>query len=138
MVRIFTILGWINYVCLDKIMPDKIQSSDKLPEWLQSRLFQGVSAFLLWVLSGALSLYTLLEFQQMIFRLFIAYCYDHRWGFMILRQWSSIFIIGFWLAFTIITGEYHYQNVREKKSWRLFGWSYLGTIILLVISLLVM
>ena len=45
-------------------MRDEKQSSNKLPEWMQSPLFQEVSAFLLWVVSVALSLYTLLEFQH--------------------------------------------------------------------------
>jgi len=138
MIKNFIILNQINYANLDLIMLNEKQSSNRLPEWMQSPLFQGVSTLLLWLGSAALSFYTLLEFQFMIFRLFIACCSDNRWGFTLLRQWSSIFLIGFWLAFTIITGEYHYQNVRKKKSWRLFGRSYLGMVILLVISLLVM
>jgi hypothetical protein len=104
----------------------------------QSDLIQGILALILWLVSVVLSLYTLLEFQMMIFRLYTLCCSENRWGFSVTRQWSSIVLIGIWLAFTIITGEYHYQNVRKPKSWKLFRWSYLAIFIVLLFSLIIL
>jgi hypothetical protein len=106
-------------------------------KWLFSDTSQGILTLILWLVSAALSLYTLFEFQMMVLRIFILCCSQNRWGFSVLRQWSSIFIIGVWLAFTIFTGEYHYQHVRERKSWRLFVWSYVVIVIVLLISLII-
>ena len=116
-------------------MQDDSDIKDKLPGWMKSRFSQGILTIVLWLASAGLSLYTLLETQQMFFRLYIWCCSENRWGFSILRQWSSIGIIGLWLAFTIISGEYHYQHVRESKSWRLFGWSFSIIILILLISM---
>ena len=109
----------------------------RLHKIMKSNVFQGIIALVLWIISAGLSLYATFEFQMLVFRLYILCCEDNRWGFLITRQWSSIFLIGIWLAFTIITGEFHYQHVRERRSWRLFGWSYLVIVIVLAISLAV-
>jgi len=103
---------------------------------MKSDIFLGATTLVLWLISAAFSFYVMLEFQQMILRRFVACFSDNRWGFQVLRQWSSIILVGFWLAFVIITGEYHYQKLRKESSWTIFKWSYLGLIILLVISLI--
>ena len=108
----------------------------KLPAWVKSDLFLGAMTLVLWLISTAFSFYVMLEFQQMILRRYVACCFGNRWDFQVLRQWSTIILIGFWLAFVIITGEYHYQKLRKESSWKVFKWSYLGLIILLLIALI--
>jgi len=103
---------------------------------MKSNIFTGIVIFGLWLISAAFSFYVLLEFQHMILRRYMICCSDNRWDFQVLRQWSTIAIIGIWLGFVIITGEYHYQNQRKAKSWRVFKWSYLLLIVVLLVSLI--
>ena len=107
----------------------------KLPAWLKSDLSLSLITLLLWVLSAAFSFYVMAEFQQMILRVSLC-CVDDRWSFQVLRQWSTIFLVGFWLAFTIITGEYHYQHQHKESSKKVFKWSYLILLILLAVALI--
>jgi hypothetical protein len=118
-------------------MAENLSPKRGLPDWIKSDLFLGISTFILWLGSAAYSLYTMFEFQMMVLRIYIICCSQNRWGFSILRQWSSIFIIGIWLAFTIITGEYHYQNVGQPKSWKLFSRSYVIISLLFIFSLII-
>jgi len=115
-------------------MDDRPKVLSSLPNWLKSKVTQGILTLILWLASAGFSLYTLLEAQQMGFRLYIQCCSDNRWGFYVFQQWSSIIIIIFWLAFTVFTGEYHYQHVSERKSWRLLGWSYAGIFLLFLMT----
>ena len=112
----------------------KLQS--KIPAWMKSDLAVGLFTLLLWALSVALSFYVMTEFQHMVLRRYVACCADDRWGFQVIRQWLTIFLVGVWLAFTIITGEYHYQNQRKETSKKVFEWSFLGLLIVLAVSLI--
>jgi len=108
----------------------------KLPAWVKSDLFLGVVTVVLWLVSAAFSFYVILEFQQMILRRFVDCCNDNRLVFHVVRQWSTILVIGLWLAFVIITEEFHYKNLRKAISWKVFKWSYLGLVIMLLIALI--
>ncbi|MFC1996732.1 hypothetical protein ACFLXI_03875 [Chloroflexota bacterium] len=108
----------------------------KLPAWMKSDFFLSLIIFLLWLLSAAFSFYVMVEFQHMILRRYVANFPDARWDFQILRQWSTIFMVGVWLAFVIITGEYHYQHQREEVSWKVFRRSFVGLLIVLAIALI--
>ena len=108
----------------------------KLPAWMRSDQSLSMLTLLLWVILAAFSFYVMVEFQHMILRRYVLCCEDNRWGFQVLRQWSTIFMVGFWLAFVIITGEYHYQHLRQPSSWRVFKWSIIGLLIVLVIALI--
>lgn len=112
----------------------KLQS--KIPAWMKSNLALGLITLLLWVISATLSFYVMLEFQHMILRRYAACCADDRWMFQVVRQWSTIFFVGVWFAFVIITGEYHYQNQRKDSSWKVFKWSFLILLIILAIALI--
>ena len=112
----------------------KLQS--KIPTWMKSDLALGLLTLLLWVISVAFSLYVMLEFRQMVLRVYAACCADDRWGFQVFRQWSTIFLVGVWLAFTVITGEYHYQHQRKESSWKVFKWSFMGLLIVLAVALI--
>ena len=65
----------------------------KLPVWMKSEIFLGVVTLILWLISAVFSLYVMLEFQQMILRVYGTCCFD-RWGFQVLRQWSTILFVG--------------------------------------------
>jgi len=108
----------------------------KIPAWMKSDLAVGIITFLLWSLSVAFSFYVMAEFQQMILRRYAACCADDRWEFQVVRQWSTIFLVGIWLAFTIITGEYHYQHRRKPVSQKVFKWSFLVLLIILALALI--
>ena len=112
----------------------KFQS--KIPAWMKSDLAVGIITFVLWVLSVAFSFYVMAEFQQMLLRLYVACCAGGRWEFQVVRQWSTIFLVGIWLAFTIITGEYHYQHRRKPISQKVFKWSFLVLLVILVLALI--
>jgi hypothetical protein len=108
----------------------------KIPGWMKSGIFLGLFTFTLWVVSAAFSFYVLAEFQHMILRRYAICCSADRWGFQVLRQWTTIFMIGFWLAFTIISGEFHYQHFRQDVSWRVFKWSFLILFCILAVALI--
>ena len=108
----------------------------KWPHWMKSNWFLGVLALFLWLASAAFSFYTLLEAQQTLLRHLADGEAVSRWGFHVVRQWSTIFLVGIWLAFTIITGEFHYQHRRKPVSWRVFKWSFLVWAIVLVLVLI--
>jgi len=91
---------------------------------------------LLWLVSAAFSFYALLETQQTILRHLTDGETVSRWGFHVVRQWSTIFLVGIWLAFTIITGEFHYQHQSKPVSWQVFKWSYLAWGVVLVFALI--
>jgi hypothetical protein len=112
----------------------KFQS--KIPDWMKSDLVVGLLTLLLWVISVAFSFYVMAEFQQMILRRYAACCADDRWEFHAVRQWSTIFLVGIWLAFTIITGEYHYQHRRKPVSQKVFKWSFLVLLVILALALI--
>lgn len=108
----------------------------KIPGWMRSNTFIGIMIFGLWLISVAFSFYVLLEFQQMILRRFVMCCSENRWGFQVVRQWTTIAAVGIWLGFVTLTGEYHYQNQRKTRSWNIFKWSYIVLIIILIIALI--
>jgi len=108
----------------------------KIPAWMKSNIFLSLVTLILWVISVAFSFYVMAEFQHMILRRYVASFPDGRWEFQVLRQWTTIFLVGVWLAFTIITGEYHYQHLRQDISWKVFKWSYLGLLIVLAFALI--
>jgi len=113
---------------------EKYQS--KIPAWMKSDLMVGLFILLLWVLSVAFSFYVMAEFQQMLLRRYVACCAGGRWEFQVVRQWSTIFLVGIWLAFTIITGEYHYQHRRKPASQKVFIWSFLVLLVILALALI--
>ena len=108
----------------------------KIPDWMKSDHVVGLLTLLLWAFSVAFSFYVMAEFQQMLLRQYIACCSTGRWEFQIVRQWSTIFLVGIWLAFTIITGEYHYQHRRKPISQKVFKWSFLVLLVILLFSLI--
>jgi hypothetical protein len=103
---------------------------------MKSNAFLGLLTFLLWAISAVFSFYVMLEFQQMILRRFGIWRPNERWEFQAVRQWSTIFIVGAWIGFTIITGEYHYQHLRKDSSWKVFIWSFVGLVIVLAVALI--
>ena len=109
---------------------------DKLPGWMKSNAFLGLLTLLLWAISAAFSFYVMLEFQQMILRRFGIWRPNERWEFQAVRQWSSILLVGAWIGFTIITGEYHYQHRRQPASWKVFNRSFIGLLIVLAVALI--
>ena len=115
-------------------MTEQNKRHSKFPKWMQSNAFLGLLTLILWVISAVFSFYVVLEFQQMILRWFVTCCPDERWNFQVLRQWSTIFLIAVWLGFTTITGEYHYQHLRQKVSWKVFKWSYLILLVILLVA----
>ena len=103
---------------------------------MKSDFALGLLTLALWVISAAFSFYVVLEFQHMILRRFVAWNPDERWGFQVVRQWSTIFVVGIWIGFAVITGEYHYQHLREDSSWKVFKWSFVGLLIVLAVALI--
>ena len=108
----------------------------KLPAWMKSDIFLSLLTLFLWVLSAAFSFYVMVEFQQMILRRYFASFPEARWDFQVLRQWTTIFLVAAWLGFVIITGEYHYQHVRQPVTWKVFKWSFLILLIVLAFALI--
>ena len=103
---------------------------------MKSNAFLGLFTLVLWGISAALSFYVALEFQHMLLRRFASWNPNGRWEFQVFRQWSSIFMIGIWIAFAVITGEYHYQHLREDSSWKVFKWSFVVLVAVLAVALI--
>jgi hypothetical protein len=108
----------------------------RLPAWMKTNLTLNLITLLLWVISAAFSFYVMAEFQHMLLRRFVIYWENSRWGFQVFRQWSTIFWVAAWLGFVIITGEYHYQHLRQSISWKVFKWSFLVLLIVLAVALI--
>jgi hypothetical protein len=94
----------------------------------------GILTFALWLGAAALGFYVVVNLQEMVFRIYVVCCADNRWGFTVTKQWSSIFFMLFWVSFIVWLGDYQAKRFNEPKSWKIFGWTYLVMIVLLVIS----
>jgi hypothetical protein len=103
---------------------------------MKTNLTLNLITLLLWVISAAFSFYVMAEFQHMLLRRFVIYWENSRWGFQVFRQWSTIFWVAAWLGFVIITGEYHYQHLRQSISWKVFTWSFLVLLVVLAVALI--
>ena len=112
--------------------PEK--KSFEWPAWARSNFTLGMLTVVLWLASAAFSFYASIEFQQMVLRRIAAGSTANRLGFHVVRQWSTIFTIGIWLAFVIITEEVHFKNLRKPISWQVFKWSYLGWGLVLLLA----
>ena len=108
----------------------------KIPSWMKSDLVVGIITFLLWGLSVAFSFYVILEFQQMVLRRIADCCVNNRSEFHVFRQWSTIFFIGIWLGYAIISLEYHNKHLRKESSKRVFIWSFLVLLVILALALI--
>ena len=108
----------------------------KIPAWMKSNLAVGIFTFLLWLISVAFSFYAIAEFQQMVLRRIADCCVDNRSEVHVVRQWSTIFFIGIWLAFAIITMEYHNKNYRKESSRKVFMWSFMVLLVIFGLALI--
>lgn len=108
----------------------------KIPSWMKSDLAVGIFTFLLWLISVAFSFYVILEFQQMVLRRIIDCVADNRFEFQVYRQWSTIFFIGVWLAYAIISLEYHNKHLRKESSKKVLKWSFLVMLAILALALI--
>ena len=109
----------------------------KTKKWKIRDILLGLLAFALWVGVATLGFYSVLVLQEMILRIYIACCADNRWGFSVTRQWSSIVLMLFWVSYIVWLGDYQSKHFNKGNSWKIFGWSYLVLIILLVLAWLI-
>lgn len=108
----------------------------RIPSWLRSPFAQGALVVLLWLASAAFSFYACMEFQQMVLRRIVTGDTINRLSFNVVRQWSTILAVGVWLAFVITTEEYHFKRMRRGVNWQVFGWSFAGWVVVLLLALL--
>jgi hypothetical protein len=103
----------------------------------QSKKLRGFVALLLWAGSVALGFYTAIVLQGVAFRIYTACCAINRLGFVVVRQWVTIFLLLFWVLFATISIEFHSKHFDRPESWKFFGWSILAMALLLSIALLI-
>jgi hypothetical protein len=103
---------------------------------MKSDLAMGIITFVLWGISVAFSFYVILEFQQMVLRRVTDCCADNRFEFQVYRQWSTIFFIGIWLGYAIISLEYHNKHLRKESSKNFLKWSFLVMLVILALALI--
>jgi hypothetical protein len=101
----------------------------------KSKIVRGFALFALWLALAGLSFYTAFVLQEMFFRIYVYCCSNNYFGFTIVRQWTTIFLMLFWVVFIGGSIDYHLKHFDELRSWKVFGWSYLIVIILLSLAL---
>jgi len=95
-----------------------------------------VLAFILWLGTAVLGIYEIFLIREM---LFCAYALvmggpstqTDYWGALALGNWALIPLSIVWIALVMGGGEYHYQRVGQRSSWKLFGWTIAAELIVL-------
>mgnify|MGYP001133791860 CR=1 FL=1 len=86
------------------------------------RIPAGLLAVVLWIATCALGLLEIYLLQEMVLRIYVRFGRDYFSGLSI-RNAVVLILAVLYIAFTVGTGEYHYREVGQRKSWRLFGWT---------------
>ncbi|MCD6291147.1 MAG: hypothetical protein J7M34_11640 [Anaerolineae bacterium] len=100
-------------------------------------------ALALWLLTLLVGLWEIVIVRDMLFRVYARIvgttsAHDAKyWGAVSLGNWAVLFLGILWLGLAIGTGEYHYRRAGQRSSWRLFGWTIGGELLILLLALII-
>ena len=92
-----------------------------------SRTWSGALAFALWAGTAAAGLAAIATVLGVAIRVYAAFWGDYSFygsdyrGALALRNFMVFPLAFLWLAMAVGGGEYHYKNLGQPKSWRLFA-----------------
>lgn len=97
-----------------------------------------VLAFILWVGTAILGIYEIYLIREMIFAIYARFVEGASSG---IDYWAALALgnaallplsIG-WIALVMAGGEYHFKHVGQRCSWKLFGWTIAGELLILLL-----
>ncbi|MBN2002649.1 MAG: zf-HC2 domain-containing protein [Anaerolineae bacterium] len=96
----------------------------------------GLLVGVLWLGMAAVGLYDIFLLREMVLRL-CARLGSNYWTAVATGEWSTFLFSIVWIAVFIGGSEYHYRHFDRRSSWRLFGWTILGEIAVLLLTLFI-
>jgi hypothetical protein len=119
--------------CILFLVP--VMSNGPRPRLLQPRrALTRALAFVLWLGTAVVALYEIYLLRELFLRAY-ARLWQNPWPAAALGNWGVIVLAMGWIALVIGGGEFHYRNVGERPSWRLFGWTLVGELLVLSLAL---
>jgi hypothetical protein len=97
-----------------------------------------VLAFILWVGTAILGIYEIYLIREMIFAIYARFAggagsgTDY-WAALALGNVALLPLSIGWIALVMGGGEYHFKRVGQRSSWRLFGWTIAGELLILIL-----
>ncbi len=99
-------------------------------------LWLGLLVGALWLGTASVGLYEIFLLREMTLRL-CARLGSGYWPAVAAGEWGVMLFSIIWIAVFIGGGEYHYRHFDRRSSWRLFGWTVLGEISILLLAMLI-
>lgn len=90
----------------------------------------------LWLGTAAVGLYEIFLLREMGLRL-CARLGSSYWPAVTAGEWGVLLFSLVWIVAFIGGGEYHYRHFDRRSSWRLFGWTILGEIVILLLAIFI-
>ncbi len=104
---------------------------------LQSRLLTYGVTVLLWLGTALVGLYELFVMRELLYRIYVVLGGRDPGVAAALGVWGVLLLALVWIGAFIGGAEYHYQHVGERRSWRLFGWTIVVEVAILVLAYLI-
>ena len=111
------------------------QSSTK--KWTSTKKWVLMMALGLWVITTVLAFWLMLVIREMILRIYIQYLPASPAGAVVLGTWIWLPLGILFIAVAIGGAEFHYWRVGQPISWKVFGWTLLIQLGILVLALFV-
>ena len=90
----------------------------------------------LWLLTAGLGLQTIYTIKDVYFFLFVVLLHGSSVTADRVTPWLLFLLALIYLAFIVISTEYHAKRLGTPESWKLFGWTLVVEIIPIIIYLL--
>jgi hypothetical protein len=97
-----------------------------------------VLAFILWVGTAILGIYEIYLIREMIFAIYARFAggvgsgTDY-WAALALGNIALLPLSIGWIALVMGGGEYHFKRVGQRSSWKFFGWTIAGELLILLL-----
>jgi hypothetical protein len=97
-----------------------------------------VLAFILWVGTAILGIYEIYLVREMIFAIYArsvdgASTVTDYWAALALGNVALLPLSIAWIALVMGGGEYHFKRIGQRGSWKLFGWTIAGELLILTL-----
>ncbi|MGC9398228.1 MAG: anti-sigma factor family protein [Anaerolineae bacterium] len=126
-------MAFPTLACILFLVP--VMSWGQHPRLLQPRrTLTTALAVTLWLGTAVVALYEIYLLRELFFRVY-ARLWQDPWPAVALGNWGVFFLSLGWITLVIGGGEHHYRHVGERRSWRLFGWTLVGELLILSLAL---
>jgi hypothetical protein len=97
-----------------------------------------VLASILWLGTAVVGIYEIYLIREMIFAIYARFIEGASsgtdyWAALSLGNAALIPLSIGWIALVMSGGEYHFKRVGQRNSWRLFGWTIAGELLILAL-----